>query len=52
METNISTTKIKELIEELLPWHQPDVQRLSVSLDTSNNLGSGPDATGHSSVGP
>jgi hypothetical protein len=30
-------------IEELLPWHKPEVQRLVVVQDTKDSTGSGPD---------
>jgi hypothetical protein len=37
--------------EKLLPWHQPEVQRLTVSLDTSFNQGSNTDLNGGSTLG-
>ena len=45
METNITTSLIDEPITELLPWHKPEVTRLSVSLDTAKG-GTGADGAG------
>jgi hypothetical protein len=36
-------TTINESIQDLLPWHTPEVKRLSVSLDTANAPGSDAD---------
>ncbi len=33
----------KAITEILLPWHKPEIQRLTVSLDTANGTTSGPD---------
>ncbi len=46
METNITTSLINEPTLELLPWHKPEVTRLSVSLDTAAKLGSNTDGLG------
>ena len=35
METKTSTVLIDKPTQELLPWHTPEVTRLSVSLDTA-----------------
>ena len=41
----------EKTVEERLPWHKPEVERLNVSLDTKFNGGSSTDgATG--SVSP
>jgi hypothetical protein len=34
-------------IEERLPWHQPEIQRLVVSLDTKFGTGSAVDCENH-----
>ncbi len=36
-------TETKPQIEERLPWHKPQVQRLTISIDTANGVSSGPD---------
>jgi hypothetical protein len=33
--------------QDRLPWHKPEVQRLTVSLDTRNAKGSGEDSETH-----
>jgi hypothetical protein len=43
METNITTSSVNEPTQELLPWHKPEVQRLSVSLDTAFGPGTAAD---------
>lgn len=43
METNTPPTLDNETNQELLFWHQPEIKRLSVSLDTANATGSGGD---------
>jgi hypothetical protein len=48
METNITTSSVSEPNQGLLPWHKPEVQRLSVSLDTASGSGSTTDGTGPS----
>jgi len=40
MKTNVTTSLINEPIQELLPWHKPEIQRLVISLDTQVNQGS------------
>ncbi len=35
------------LTDPRLPWHKPEVQRLTVTLDTANIKGSGGDAATH-----
>jgi hypothetical protein len=43
METNITTSLINEPIQELFPWHKPEIQRLTISLDTALGGSSGID---------
>jgi len=43
METNISPSLINEPVQELLPWHKPEIQRLAISLDTQFIQGSNTD---------
>ena len=40
MNTEITPVLSETQPEELLPWHKPEVQRLTVSLDTASNVGS------------
>ena len=37
--------------DERQPWHQPEIQRLNVSLDTASDTGSGPDALDETAIG-
>ncbi len=46
MDTKIAPILSKDQLEGLLPWHKPEVQRLSVSLDTATGIGSNADCTG------
>jgi len=36
-----------EIEQPNLPWHKPEIQSLSISLDTANSVGSGGDAGSH-----
>ena len=45
METKTSTVLIDVSAQELLPWHKPEVTRLSVSLDTAAKPGSAIDGS-------
>ncbi len=47
MEILRTPTDKKPQIEDHLPWHKPQIQRLLISLDTANAKGSGPDAVTH-----
>jgi len=38
-------------IEQHLPWHKPEIQRLTISLDTTDGPGSGPDAATRELIG-
>ena len=53
METQPANLKVSEtsVKEELLPWHKPTVERLSVALDTATGIGSGTDAINHHNSG-
>ena len=54
METN----QIPAQLDELLPWHKPEVQRLKVGLDTQGGInqrakaGSGEDQLAMTTIGP
>lgn len=50
METNTNISLTNEPIHELLPWHMPEVKRLSVNLDTANAKGTNSD--GNTSASP
>jgi hypothetical protein len=50
METNITTSPINEPTQKLLPWHKPEVQQLSISLDTAAGCGSGTDGSFQTSI--
>ncbi len=43
MEDLHSQSDPKALTETLLPWHKPEIERLTVSLDTANGVTSGTD---------
>ncbi len=47
MNTEITPNLSEAQPQELLPWHKPEVQRITVSLDTANGTGSGVDGGGH-----
>jgi hypothetical protein len=40
----IEVDRIIEVAQERLPWHKPEVQRLTVSLDTTEGQGSQQDS--------
>lgn len=43
MEIILSDILIDEPIQEHLPWHKPEIQRLIISIDTSAGVGSNVD---------
>lgn len=44
----LKTAELKA--EDRLPWHKPEVERLSVSLDTSGELGSLSDGAARATI--
>ncbi len=44
MKTDMNTVVANEAGEERLTWHQPEIKRLNVSMDTANGAGNGEDA--------
>jgi hypothetical protein len=47
MEINNTEPTLQPCTEVLLPWHKPEFQVLVVSVDTQDNVGSGPDLETH-----
>lgn len=47
MEIVLTVPEFKPQSEQQLPWHKPEIARLTISLDTGNSIGSGPDGSTH-----
>ncbi len=52
MKTDMNTVVTNETTQERLAWHQPEIKRLTVSMDTAFDGGSGIDGIGQSQTNP
>jgi hypothetical protein len=50
METLRTEAETKLATEQHLPGHRPEIQRLTIALDTANALFSGGDAESHEAI--
>ena len=45
MQTLPNATESTRKSEQHLPWHKPEIERLTISMDTGNTIGSATDAS-------